>query len=483
MTPLTPITGWMPDADPFAPGVITECEMMEPSVRGMKAAAAAADTGVTALAGDCRGAALVTKLDGTKRLLAGTQTRIYQASSTAWLDYSASTYTGAADSRWEFRQFGDVTLAVNGVDDPQASTAATFSALTVMPVAKLVETAAGFVMVANISDASFPYADGWWCSALLDETDWTPDVATQSARDRLTDAPGEITALRALGGDVVAFKTRSMYVGRYVGTPIIWAWQQVPGEVGAFSQQSVVSDGTALYWWGGDDFYRFDGSRPQPIGAAVRRWFADAASQAYLYTMLGQYDRGKSLVRWYFAPNGASTPTQCIVFNTRTNAWGRADRSIEAVVEYVSSAVTYDVAGPLAGAAYSTSSFPQSYNSPLWTASTEVPAVFNASHVLQSLSGVSAASSLTTGEIGDDDRYLVLRKVRVRHADSPASASMTHSYAANPGGPYTVAATSAAVDGKFDARKSARWHKLRWDFTGDVEVQGYTVDVVPQGTR
>jgi hypothetical protein len=87
VTPLTRITGWMPDADPFAPGVIADCSMMEPSVRGMKAASSAADTPLAALAAECRGAALVTRLDGTKRLLAGTRTRIYEAATTVWTDY------------------------------------------------------------------------------------------------------------------------------------------------------------------------------------------------------------------------------------------------------------------------------------------------------------------------------------------------------------------------------------------------------------
>jgi len=32
-----------------------------------------------------------------------------------------------------------------------------------------------------------------------------------------------------------------MYVGQYVGPDVIWAWQQVPGDVGAFSQGSVAS--------------------------------------------------------------------------------------------------------------------------------------------------------------------------------------------------------------------------------------------------
>jgi len=483
MTPSIKLAGWAPDLDPTTPGVITDCTMLEPSLRGMRSAPSTATAGVAALAAECRGSALVTKLNGTRRLLAGTQTRIYEANSTAWTDYSAASYTGSADSRWEFRQFGDVTIAVNGVDDPQSGTAATFTALTAMPVAKLVETVAGFVMVANISDASWPYSDGWWCSALLDETDWTPDVATQSARSRLVETPGEITALRALGGDAVVFKTRSMYIGRYVGPDPIWSWQRVPGDVGAFAQQGVVSDGTALYFWGGDDFYRFDGSRPQPIGQAVRRWFGENSNPLYLYRMTGQYDRRASIIRWYFAGSGSTTLNQCIVLNSQTGQWGRADRAVESVVDFVPSALTYDAAGALTVATYDSTQYLQSFDSPFWTAGAESPAVFDSAHVVQLLSGGGEASSMTTGVLGDDERVSLLKRARLRYADAPTTASVTEFYGNESGGTYSQGSTAAANDGKHDFRRASRWHYMRADWTGVVEVTGYAVDVTDTGVR
>jgi len=480
-----PFIGFAPDADPATPGVITSCEMMEPIARGMRGAPSAATTDLPALAAASRGAALVTKLDGSKRLIAGTQTKLYEASAGAWTDRSQlGDYTGSAESRWAFAQFGDVTLAQNGIDRGQASSSGAFADLTAMPIASLMESVSGFVMCANIGDSAYQYADAWWCSALYDHTDWTPAIATQSARGRLLDAPGPITALQAFGNDlVVAFKRDAMYVGRYVGPDVIWAWEKLPGSVGAFSAQGVVSDGSALYWWGGDDFYRFDGSRPQPIGSAVREWFAARFSLSYASTMLGSFDPKRSLIRWYYASGSDASPSSCIVLNTATGKWGVADRAVEAVVEYVSAGITYDSPGILAGVTFDSTAFPQSYDSPFWIAAAESPSIIDTTHTLKTLTGISESSSLTTGDIGDDDAATLLRRVRPRYSQAPTTASMTHYTRANSGESLTQRATITAHDGKFDVLHSARWHRAKFDFTGDVEVSGINADLQPDGQR
>lgn len=476
---IQPFLGWAPDADATTPGILVDVEMMEPSQRGMKAAPSAVVTDLPALASACLGAALVTKLDGTKRLFAGTADKLFEAGSGAWTDRSAAAYA-TGDGRWEFRQFGDVTIAVNGADDPQVSTSGAFAALAAMPVAKFVETCSGFVVAANIVDVAYPHADGWWCSALYDHTNWTPAIATQSAQARLLDTPGPITAFKALGGILVAFKERSMYVGQYVGPDVIWAWQQVPGDVGAFSQGSVVSDGSRLYWWGGDDFYSFDGSRPVPMRAPVKRWFQSNAIPAYMYKLLGNFDRINGLVRWYFVGTGTE-PTRCIVFNVQSGRWGRADRAVEALVDYVSAQITYDAPGALAGITYD-SVLSQSYDSPFWLARSQLPAIIDDTHTLRSLSGVAGSSSLTTWDIGDDDTYSLLRRVRARYAQSPTSASLT-AYYRDTGDALTQGETTSADDGKFDVLQSARWHRLRLSFTGDTEIVGINADVQPDGNR
>lgn len=481
--PVQKFIGYAPDADPATPGVLTECEMMEPALRGMKSAPSAAATNLPALVAECRGASAITKLDGTRRLFAGTQTDLYEAGSATWTGVSSATYTGSAESMWDFAQWGNITLAVNGVDLAQESTSGAFSDLTAMPIATLVCAVSNFVMVANIADASYTHPDGWWSCALGNYTDWTPSIATQSARGRLIDTPGKITALKALGSDVVAFKHQSVYLGRYVGPDIIWSWQQVPGTLGVQSQKGVVSDGTALYFWGGDDFYRFDGTRPQPIGEPVKRWFRRNASQMYLHKMAGQFDRERSLVRWYFVAGGGSALNSCIVFNAKSGQWGRADRTIEAVVDYVSAAITWDSPGILTGLTWDDATYTQSWDSPFWLASSESPAIIDSTHTLKTLTGVSGASSVTTGDIGDDDVFTLLRRVRPRYSTHPTTAAMKNYWTNASGSAVTPDQTVNASDGKFDVLQSARWHRLRFDWTGDTEVSGINADMVREGER
>lgn len=485
MTPSIKVVGWAPDVDPVTPGVITDCSMLEPSLRGMRSAPSAVSVGASALAAECRGAVLVQKLDGSRRLFAGTQTKLYELAGTSWTDRSVGggTYTGASDSRWMFRQFGDVTIATNGVDTPQESTTGAFADMAEMPKCKLVETVANFVMAANITDAGYQYSDGWWCSALGDHDEWTPDVATQSVQGRLTEAPGPITALRAIGGDVVAFKAKAMFVGRYVGTPIVWSWQAVPGDVGTEAAEGVASDGLRLYFWGGDDFYAFDGSRPQPIGEVVRRWFVANSNPQYLYKTIAQYDRRSSLVRFWFPGTDSTVPNRCVVFNTRTGQWGRADRTIEAAVDFVPGALTYDAPGLLTAATFDSTAYPESYDSPLWTTGAENAAVVDSTHTVRAITGVGEASSMTTGVFGDDERLTLLRRVRVRYAEAPDTASMTEFYSQQSGATYTTGSTSSTSDGKHDFLRTARWHYLRADWTGSVEVTGYSLDAADTGAR
>ena len=60
---------------------------------------------------------------------------------------------------------------------------------------------------------------------------------------------------------------------------------------------------------------------------------------------------------------------------------------------------------------------------------------------------------------------------------------MTNYYKADAGDALTQGATQSADDGKFDVLQSARWHRLKFDWTGDVEVSGLNADMQPEGER
>src|SRR3954464_12419945 len=145
------LMGYAPDADPTVPGVITSASGVVPSLRGMKGAPGLATVGMATLAATCVGAALLTKLDGTTRLIAGAPQKLYEAGASTWTDVSrASTYTTGTTGTWRFAQQANVSFAANGADTVQASSGSgAFSCIAGAPIAAIVETAGKFVFAIN----------------------------------------------------------------------------------------------------------------------------------------------------------------------------------------------------------------------------------------------------------------------------------------------------------------------------------------------
>lgn len=479
------ISGFLPDLEPTTDGVITSCTNLIPSIKGSyKGAPAAVNVAIDALADECLGIAETIDLDGNARLFAATDTKIYLGAAGTWNDVSRVGDYTSGDRRYRFSQFGNVTLSVNATDPLQAYVSSTFADVADSPAAAVMDVAQGFVMLADTNETIFgDQSDRWWCSGLYDYTDWTPDVATQCTSGRLVDAPGPIRAMRAFGSNFVAYKDRAMFLGEYVGPPIVWQWTQIPGEIGCSSQECVINIGTAHIFIGYEDFYLFDGSRPLPIGEGIKEWFFQNLNTNYRQNIKGLHDSANANV-WFFFPKTDSDFGLCngaIVFNYKSRKWGIADVTVEACVEYLSGGITYDDLGT----EYSTyEDLPNiGYDSPFWTSLSPSPAIMNGSHQLQTLTGDTVSSVMTLGDVGDDSRYSTLRRVRLRFIQEASSATMTNSYKSVSGAVYTTDQTANLNDGKFDVLRSARWHNVSFTFNGNVDVSGVDYDLQPDGTR
>jgi hypothetical protein len=347
------------------------------------------------------------------------------------------------------------------------------------PKASFIDTIAGFVMAFNYNDGS-DVVDGWYCSAYQDYTDWTPDIGTQCANGRFLDTPGAVSAGKALGENAVAYKLDSMYVGQYVGAPFIWAWQLVSGEVGAVSNEAVIDIGTSHIFVGRNDIWRFDGTRPVSIADGIRDWFFnEQLNSQYAYKTIGSHDKNKSLIYFYYVSRTATTIDSCIVYNYKSGKWSRANRAIEACLEYRVGGYTY----ASYTTAYSTyADVPAiSYGSPFWTASTPVSGLFDTTHTLKSLTGVSASSSITGGWFGDDLGMMTVQRVTPRFIQAPTSAAMTNYYVNKSGEAQTTGATNTMTRGRVGVYRRAKWQKLKWSFVGDYELTDLIIEAKSAG--
>ena len=481
---MVPILGFAPDADQTTQGILSDCENLIPALIGMEGApSAVTPADVPALAAACLGAAVVYKLDDSRRLFAGTQTRLYELVAGVWTDRSrGANYTTGSEGRWMYAQFGDSTLACTGAEVIQRSTTGAFADIAGAPTAKVIFSVGSFVMALNTNDGAVK-PDGWHCCAVFDDTSWTPSTTTQAASGRLVSTPGQLTAGARLGDYAVAYKERSIYLGQYVGAPVVWDWSQVAdGGAGCVGKNAICDIGGVHFFVGPDNFWLFDGTRPQPLADGVlRSWFVNNASASYLSKTVCTFDRESNRV-WVFYPS--TNATECdsaLVYHVQTKQWGRADMSIQCALAYVPNGITFDTMSTL-GATYDT--FPDiSFDSRFWSSGARVLSIFNGSNQLQNLSGSSASSALTTGEVGDDDAVMLLQQIRLRYGAAPASASVQTHYMQNSGGSFAEGVSGSMNDGKFDALKAARWHKATISFTGPVRVTHMNAKMKPAGTR
>lgn len=408
-------------------------------------------------------------LSGTTRLIAGTASNLYEAGSPSWTSV-ASGLTLGSDDRWSFAQFGDASLAATITAKIKRSTSGAFSEIASAPKAKVIESVLGFVMALNTEDATYGTSpDRWWCSAYGDDTDWTPSVATQATTGRLVEGAGPITAGKRLGDDVVAYKGRAMFLGRYVGPPVGWRWQMISNEVGCVGQDAVLNIGTAHLFVGTDDIYVFDGIRPVSIAAGkVREHFVGSVDSVYKYRTQMLWDKRNALA-WIFYPsaNSGGVCDRALAYHVPTGRWGISPFTIEATVNYVSPGVTYDTGAPWLTTYDDSPAVP--YDSPLWSTSAESPATVESDHKIKSISGVAGDTTFTTGHFGDEDAFTFCDSLKVRYIAQPATSSAAGIYLDEIGATQVSGESDVKEDGKYDMRQTGRWHWFQVENTGSWE--------------
>jgi len=484
------LKGYAPDLDPTLPGVVPECAAWIPSNRGMKAAPSPVDLGFDALAAECRGAAILKQLDDTARLLAGTTTNMYEEGSGSWTSRYAcgAGETLSAVHKWSFGIFGNIELAISpnvpmiGSDTGAMSTIAKGGVDA--PAGRVVVTVGDFVFVFNYTFDGTHYPDGWKCSAIADHTDWTDDVATQADSGRLYSTPGKIIGAKRFGEGVAVYKKNAIYIGIYEGPPKIWRWVEVPGEVGAMCNEVIVDIGTPedpkhIFMSPAGDWYMFDGAKPVPLFAPCKAEVFGELNNKKEEECNATHDRINDLIYFYYPVGSNDYSDKCVVYSYRQDRWGRDDREIHGAIEYISTGTTYGGVGAL----YSTyADLPNNtYGNAFLGDSQILPAVFNASDKIVTLTGTAGSSSFTSNEFGDDTMYTMLTRVKPRYLTAPSSAQMLNRYKYNIGDSFTDDTTTSETSERFDVMREARWHQCRFDYTGDVEIPMAKIDLMVSG--
>lgn len=474
-----------PDLPTDTEGIIVDCAAFIPSRDGGYAGAPSpVAVSVAALEAPAIGAVSLTKLDGTFRTFAGTATKIFERTGATWTNQSKAPGTYTTATAWRFAQYGDVSLATNGIDPIQKSTSGVFADLGgTPPKAALIDTVLGFVVVADTNDTTFGDSpDRWWCSGIFNHETWAPSVATQAASNRLTEPPGPITASRRLGDDWIIYKDRGIYHGTYTGPPFIWEFRLVSDTVGALTQEGVINVGTAHIFVGYDGIYMYDGSRPQLITGNIHKWFLSRTKTDRPLKVNMSWDRRNSRIYMHYSSSGSTTGAmdECIVYDYARNRWGRDDRQAQVAFEHFGAGVTYDNLGSLVN---TYDDFPDGMTYDGLFAATQYPdpAFFDGLNQLYVLNGASTSSSVDLWDMGDEVNQITLKRVRPRWTVKPPSATLVDLHRPSLGDAMISGPSVMLTASRFDYLLSDRWHRLMLSFSGDAGLHGVDIEAGRSG--
>jgi len=425
----------------------------------------------SALSAYCRGAFTAVDTAGSVSQYAGDATKLYRLSGTTMTDASGSTYACATDSYWEFIKWGNKCIATNYDNNIQTidiggTTFADLSATA--PKARHITSVRDFVVVGNTNDTTdgpMPNRVRW--SAFNDETSWTVDPSTQADYQDLQGNGGWVQKI--VGGERgVVFQERAIWLITYIGSPIVFQFDQVEEARGALAPGGVIPVGNMIFYIADDGFYMFTGGQSVPIGAnKVDKTFLADLNDDYLYRITGAAFPKDKVVIWSYPGSGSSdgTPNKVIMYNWATQKWSYAEFDHELIVRAQSVGITLEDLDTIGYTNLDT--IPFSLDSKVWMGGVLNLAAFDTSHKLGYFTGTALDAEFETGEF----QPVPSRRTEITEV-LPLVDGGTHTV--TPGTRETQASTvswgsvaSENSSGICPVRVNSRYHRYRVDVTGD----------------
>jgi len=344
------------------------------------------------------------------------------------------------------------------------------------PEARYVTVIRDFVVSGYINSATvYPSRVQW--SALGDESSWTNSATTQAD---FQDIPDGGSVVGITGGEFgLVFMDRSIHRMSYVGSPLVFQFDNISRNLGCFEANSIVQYGGTSFFLSDDGFYACDGQQVIPIGnEKVNRYFFDDADQGILDKMSAAVDPTRKLVIWAYASNDSATADKLLIYNYQTNKWTSGTTDVDRVATSSTPTVTLeglDTFGNL-------DTISTSFDSRIWLGGKmQFAGVRNAKIV--TFSGSNTTAYIETGDIevpGSTSAITIAKPIVDNGSGSVALVSrrlLTES---------TVfgSQTAADAENRVSVRGVGRYHRLQLTPTGSwTNTVGMDIDLSPLGTR
>jgi len=438
----------------------------------------------------CRGAFSANDIDGNVNIYSGDQTKLYRLIGTTQTDSSkVGDYSCSADAYWQFTKWKNQCLATNFDDDIQTITlgGSQFADLSgTPPKARHISVVGDFVVVGNTfdsADGNVPYRVRW--SGFDDETTWTVSAVTQADFQDLKGNGGWVQAIVGSQETGVIFQERAIWTMRYVGSPVVFQFDQVEDSRGAFCPRGVISVGNIIYYIADDGFYAYSGGQSIPIGRnKIDKTFLADLDENYVHRVTAAALPKDKVIIWSYPGSGSTdgTPDRCVLFNWGSGRWAQAEFNNELVLRVQSIGVTLD---GLDTTQPQLDAMTFSLDSKILMGGALELAAFDTSHKLSYFTGTALDSTYETGEFQavPNQRSEITRL-------TPLVDGGTHSVQV--GTRDTQAGTvswsseiNEEASGQCAVRSNSRYHRIRVKNTGNFnDAVGVEInEMMPVGER
>jgi hypothetical protein len=418
---------------------------------------------------------------GATLVFAGGDTKLFKLDSTdlSLDDVSKSGgYATTSSNRWRFTQFGNVLIAANGEAKLQGfnvNTSTIFADLAAdAPTAKYVTVVRDFVVSGNVQ-SDYPNRVQW--SALGDESSWTNSATTQAD---FQDIPDGGTVVGVTGGEFgLVFMDRAIHRMSYVGSPLVFQFDNISRNLGCYEQNSLIQYGGTSFFLADDGFYACDGQNVVPIGdEKVNRFFFDNVDEATLYLMSAAVDPAKKLIIWAYASNNSATVDSLLIYNFKTQRWTSGTTTADRIASTSTPAVTLeglDIYGNL-------DTILTSFDSRLWLGGKLQLAGVNGTKII-TFTGANATAYLETGDVEVPGATSAITMVKPIVDNGSASVAVESRRLLNEAISYGTQ-TAADAENRVSIRSVGRYHRLQLTPTGSwTSVVGADIELNGLGTR
>ena len=467
-------TEWLPD-QPGVIGALTTAKNVFPKAVGY---------GPFASEVDYSGAAseslnnVVGAIDtsGVARVIASGSTKLFlfDSADLSLDNISATTYQTVTD-RWRFTQFGNNLIAAgypNTLQNYDLTTTGNFTTLSGAPRAKLVTVVRDFVVTGNSSDG----ANRVQWSGINDPTTWSSSAVTQSDFQDIPDG-GEIRGLT--GGEFgLVLCARSIHRMSYVGTPLVFQFDNITRNLGCYESNSVIQWQGVTYFLGDDGFYSCNGQQVEAIGAEkVNRFFFNTLVEADLSLMSAAVEPAKNLVIWGYPV--LDNTYRLLVYHLITKRWSYVDTTVNRIADSTTPSVTLEALDTFSA---SIDALGTPLDSRLWLGGKMILSGVKGNKII-TFTGANKQAVIETADLNEIPSAVMVTLAKPIVDNGSASVAIASRFKLD----ETVnfgSATAADSENRVGLRSVGKYHRLQVNPSGNwTNAVGVELETQPAGNR